>query len=102
MDNTYELTRKENNYKAMKENVTKMVNVLSNSDIIDNISMAKNGFKNYYVLNDTPVRQERLQKQKERISNCMNTLRSILNSVDSNLSDIKSDIEKAEKEQENK
>lgn len=95
-NNTYELTRKQNKYKSMKENVTKMFNVLSNSDAIDNLTMVQTGLKNYYLVNSSPCKYNEIKIQKERISSCLIALRNILNKIDSKLDNIKDDITAAE------
>lgn len=94
-DSIYELTRKENKYMIMKENVTKMINVLSNSDVIDNLTMAQSGLKNYYIVNDSPCKYENIKKQKERISNCLVVLRIVLKSIDLKLDSIRAAIRAA-------
>lgn len=96
MNNTYELTRKQNKYKNMRENVIKMINVLSHSDLIDNLNMAQVNLKNYYLVNGSPYKYEEIRKQKEEISNCILSLKSILNSIDIKLKNIKQDIENIE------
>lgn len=96
MDNAYELTRKQNKYKNMRENVVKMINVLSNNDVIDNLNMAQVGLKNYYLVNGSPYKYEEIRKQKEEIYNCISSLKSILNSIDIKLKNIKQDIENLE------
>lgn len=98
MDNTYELTRKKNKYKNMRENVIKMINVLSRSEVIDNLSIAQTSLKNHYLVNGSPCKYEEIRKQKERISNCLLVLRNILNSIDLKLNSIKKSIEIAESE----
>lgn len=95
-NNTYELTRKKNKYKDMRENVIKMINVLSNNDVIDNLTMVQTGLKSYYLVNGSACKYEDVRKQKERVSDCLALLRSVLNSIDSKLDNIKDDIEKAE------
>lgn len=96
MDNTYELTRKQNKYKLMRENVIKMINVLSSSNIIDDLTVAQSSLKNYYLINDMPCKFDDIKRQKEKISSCLATLKTILNKIDSKLKIIKSDLKEAE------
>lgn len=98
-DNTYELTRKQNKYKSMRENVIKMINVLSSSDVIDNLSMAQSSVQNNYLVNGSACKYENIKRQKEKISSCISSLRNILKSIDSNIDDIKDDIEEAEEKE---
>jgi hypothetical protein len=95
-DNTYELTRRQNKYKTMRENVIRMINVLSNSDVVDTLSMAQSSLQSNYLINGSVCKYENIKRQKESISNCISNLRSVLNSIDSKISDIKDDIERAE------
>ncbi len=95
-DNTYELTRRQNKYKTMRENVIRMINVLSNSDVVDTLSMAQSSLQSNYLVNGSVCKYENIKRQKESISNCISNLRSVLNSIDSKISDIKDDIERAE------
>ncbi len=98
-DETYELTRKQNKYKAMRENVIKMINVLSNNDVVDMLSMARSSLENNYLVNGSACKSENIRKQRDRVSSCISSLRSVLNSIDSKIDDIKDDIEDAEEKE---
>ena len=48
----YELNIKKNRYRTMKENVNKIISVLSSNNIIDNIDAAENNLNASYKIND--------------------------------------------------
>lgn len=96
MDNTYELMRKKNKYKNIRENVVNMINVLSNSNVNDNLTMVQTNLKNYYLVNDSACKLEEIKKQKQRISDCLTLLNSILKSINSKIYNINVDIQNAE------
>ncbi len=95
-NDTYELIKETNKYKNIRENVIKMINVLSNSDVIDNLKMVQTGLKNYYLVNGSACKYKDVENQREKISDCLTLLKDVLNSIDSKLDNIKDDIEKAE------
>ena len=95
---TYELTVKKNRYRTMKENVNKVIGVLSSNNIIDNIDMAEDSLRTYYRVNETSPKSKVLNSQKERVRNALSKLYSISNSISNKINDINDDIEKAEAE----
>ena len=92
----YELNIKKNRYRAMKENVNKIISVLSSNNIVDNIGMAKNNLSTYYQINDSNSKCKELEGQVERVRNALSKLKSISYSISKEIDDINDDIEKAE------
>ncbi len=95
---TYELSVKKNRYRTMKENVNKIIGVLSSNNIVDNIGMAEDSLSTYYRVNDTSPKSKALNAQKEKVRNALSKLYSISNSISNKINDINDDIEKAEAE----
>lgn len=95
---TYELNIKKNRYRAMKENVNKIIGVLSSNNIVDNIDMAENNLRTYYKINDSNSKCKILDAQAEKVRNALSKLNSISYSISSKINDINDDIEKAEAE----
>lgn len=93
---SYELTRKLNKYKNMKENVSKMINVLSRNDVTNNLSTAGYALKNNYLIDDNPCKVRELENQKQVIEEEVEKLQSIIYSIDNNISKIRTDISVAQ------
>ena len=95
---TYELNIKKNRYRAMKENVNKIISVLSSNNIVDNIDMAENNLDANYKINDYNSKCKILNEQIASVRNALSKLNSISYSISKEIDDITDDIEKAETE----
>lgn len=94
----YELNIKKNRYRAMKENVNKIISVLSSNNIIDNIDAAENNLNASYKINDCNNKSKILNEQINIIRNALSKLSNISYSISKEINDINDDIEKAENE----
>lgn len=89
---SYELTRKLTKYKNMKENVSRMINVLSRSDVTNNLSTAAYALKNNYSVDNSPNKAKDLEAQKETIYELTRKLQNISYSIDNSIRKINTDI----------
>ena len=92
----YELNKDKNKYKDMKENVNKMINVLSSNNVSDNIQRAINSINRDYNVNGNPVKEKILSNQKEKVYNCIVKLKEIKQVIDNKIDSINDDIKEAE------
>lgn len=97
MNSTYELIVRQSKYKYMRENVIKMINVLSNN-LLDNLDVTQASLKDYYLVNDVPCKYEQVCDQKVKIKDSIYSLRIILNSIDAKIASIKENIREIETE----
>lgn len=95
---TYDLEKDKSKYKDFKKNVINMYNVLSHSDIGDNLYTANSYLKNDYQVNNSPFDESVLNKQKAKIKDCITKLKLIIDTVSDKIDDINSDIDAANKE----
>lgn len=92
----YELNKDKSKYNDMKENVNKMINVLSSNNVSDNIQRAINSINRDYVVNDDPVKEKILSRQKDKVYNCIVKLKEIKLVIDNKIDNINDDIKEAE------
>lgn len=99
MDSTYELTRSKDKYRNMKENVNKMLNILSNNDAVDNLTSARSYLRDYYIVDNVAFKTSDISDEKRKLIDAISDLRGIIDSIDSKISSISDDIEEAKKKE---
>lgn len=96
---SYELERSKGKYNNMKENVNKMLNILSSSDAVDNLTRARSYLREYYFVDNVAFNSSELSSEKTELSETISDLKRIIGSIDSKISSISSDIEEAKKQE---
>lgn len=98
MDNLYELNRDKSRYTSVKENLKQITNILSKSDLYDNLSDASRSIRNNFLLNDsskdskiTSIKNN-IKSQKEILNSIYNSVNNKLKNINQQISDLESDL----------
>ena len=94
----YELIRLRSEYETVRDYLNKMINILSKSSVLDNISKAQNCLSSNYLVDDTAGKYNKIGNRKEEIRSNISKLRSILRDVERVISDLTRAIESYEEE----
>ncbi len=99
MDDTlYELYKKRTKYRALRENVSNAINVLSRNSISNNLSNVHYTLENNYLVNEVACKGVLIDNVKDNMANYLNDLNLCLSSINSKLYSINQEIEKKEAE----
>ena len=88
----YSLTKKMSYYKNMRENVVNMINILSNSSINSNLSVAMSSMKENYNVNNEACKYNEISNIKNTIASDINNLKNILYHINIAIQDLEQDI----------
>ena len=102
MNEIYDLNQDKNKYKTMKENVNKMINVLSSNDIPDNLQSVLTSLNSDYTINDTAVKYNKINSQKDKVRDCIDDLKELYEKIKRKISSIDDDIKDAEQKEREK
>ena len=78
----YELIRLRSEYETVRDYLNKMINILSKSSVLDNISKAQNCLSSNYLVDDNACKYNKIGNRKEEIRSNISKLRSILRDVE--------------------
>lgn len=78
----YELKRNKTRYQNMRENVVRMINILSSSNLSDQLFSSSRSLEENYLLNDNSVKSPELRAIKNSLDSDVTKLRNLLNSID--------------------
>lgn len=100
MATLYELYNKRTKYRALRENVSNAINVLSNNRSIDErLSSADYIISNNYIVNDASCRGNVLSAVKESLDTDLRNLQSCLTSINNKIYSLTREIEEKEREE---
>lgn len=95
----YELIRLRSEYETVRDYLNKMINILSKSSVLDNISKAQNCLSSNYLVDDNACKYNKIGNRKEEIRSNISKLRSILRDVEREINDLTRAIESYEEEE---
>lgn len=98
MSSLYELYSKRTKYKALRENVSNAINVLSRNTFSDNLSTVDYTLSNNYQVNESTVKSSIIDNAKDNVATDLNNLNLCLSSINSKIYSLNKEI--AEKEAE--
>ena len=96
MSSLYELYNKRTKYKALRENVTNAINVLSRNIINDGLSNASYSLSNNYTVNELACKNDVISKAKDNLASDLSNLNACLSSINSKIYSLNKEIEEAE------
>ncbi len=99
MSSLYELYSKRTKYRALRENVTNAINVLSRNSIDDNLSTIAYAMKGNYTVNDMPCKGDVIDKVRESLATDLGNLNLCLSSINSKIYALNQEIEEKEAEE---
>lgn len=68
-------------YETMRDNLVRAYNILSKSEIQDNLATAVHTLKGNYTVNDTAFEATTINKVRDELSTCLNSLGQVLYSA---------------------
>ncbi len=92
----YELARLKSEYETMRDYLNKMINILSKSSVLDNISKAQNCLSSNYLVDDNACKYNKIGNRKEEIRSNLSKLKSILSDVESVIRELNKSIDESE------
>ncbi len=92
----YELSRLKSEYETMRDYLNKMINILSKSSVLDNISKAQNCLSSNYLVDDNACKYNKIGNRKEEIRSNLSKLKSILSDVESVIRELNKSIDESE------
>ena len=97
MSSLYELYNKRTKYKALRENVTNAINVLSNNSSIDNhLTSVDSILSNNYLINDVSCKGNLIRNVKECLNTDLRNLEICLSSINTKIYNLTREIEEKE------
>ena len=99
MSSLYELYSKRTKYRALRENVSNAINVLSRNTISDNLSTVDYTLSNNYLVNDVTVKSSVINNAKDNVATDLNNLNLCLSSINSKIYSLTKEIEEKEAEE---
>lgn len=96
MSSLYELYSKRTRYRALRENVSNAISVLSRVGINDGLSTATYTLGSNYLVDDIPCKRNSLNKIKESLSTDLSNLNVCLSSINAKISSLTKEIEELE------
>lgn len=86
--NAYELARLKTEYESMREYLVKIINILSKSSTLDNLSKAQNCLNNNYLVDDNVCKYNEISDLKAEIKNELSRLKVILRELEKTMSEL--------------
>lgn len=96
MDTLYDLYKKRNKYKSLRENVINSINVLSHNSVVDSLSSAVHSLNNNYTVNDEGCKTDIINKAIESLKSDLSNLNVCLSSINSKIYSLDQEIEEKE------
>lgn len=96
MSSLYELYSKRTKYRALRENVSNAINVLSRVGINDGLATAVYTLSSNYLVNDAACKRNSLNKVKESLATDLSNLNVCLSSINAKISSLTKEIEELE------
>lgn len=92
MNELYELNRDKNKYKNLRNNLSKIYDILSSSDLRDDLSAAASVLQNNYTIDNNSKYSRPINNIKDSINDNRMQLNNIIRDVDLKINGINKDI----------
>lgn len=92
MNELYELNRDKNKYKNLRNNLSKIYDILSSSDLRDDLSAAASVLQNNYTIDNNSKYSRPINNIKDSINDNRMQLNNIIRDVDLKINNINKDI----------
>lgn len=99
MSSLPELYSKRTRYKALRENVSNAINILSRAAVGDSLASVSYSLGSNYVVNDEACLADKIDNLAEGLENDLSTLNACLSSINSKIYSLNLEIEKKEAEE---
>lgn len=92
MNELYELNRDKNKYKNLKYNLSKIYEILSSSDVRNDLLMAASVLQNNYTIDNNSKYSRSISNIKDSIDENRALLNNIIKDINAKINDIDKDI----------